>query len=400
MILKAIENSSFFKRRNIVGVEYVTSSSEDYLLSYCHVEKSYKKIRLKAFGEESVQTLKKKSKRKDIHLNISGKQVLYKQISVGENPDENSIISKVIPAGKVQDFYYQLTDVSGKAWCAVIRKDNLQQIIETFDEQKLNVVNVSLGPLNSAGFKEIIGVDDIVTSSSLIQFEDGNVSITKRKEEAGPKQLIDGKTVSNYHVNAFSTALSYHIETGNSYGDLPNVSINLSESRYDQMKLILGGLFLMVMSVILLANLFLRSSYEEALSDLNMVNAQSEDSYQQLTSRQLELSNKKNLLIQNGMDRAGVAAFYSDRIASTIPSGVNLLQLDIKPLDKTLKDGERSSFIKETILVTGVSPNSADLNKWTVLLHGLEFVNEVTINNYSQSDRENPGIFDLIIQLN
>jgi hypothetical protein len=69
-------------------------------------------------------------------------------------------------------------------------------------------------------------------------------------------------------------------------------------------------------------------------------------------------------------------------------------------LNKALKDGERSNFIKENILITGVSPNSADLNKWTVLLHGLEFVNEVTINNYSQSDRENPGIFDLIIQLN
>jgi len=399
LILKSIENSTFFKRRNIVGVDYNTSSDE-YVLSYCHVEKSYKKIKLKSFGQETTETLKKKSKRKDIHLNISGKLVLYKQISVSDDTNEKNIISKVIPAGKEQEFYYQLSDVAGKTWCAVIRRDNLQEIIDNFKEQKLNVINVSLGPLSSAVFKEVIDTNDLTTSSSQIHSEGEVVTISKRKEDQDADQLIDGHNVSNYHVNAFATALSYHVESGTSYGSMPIIEANWTESRYDQMKLILGGMFVMVMSVVILSNFFLRSSYEEALVDLNMVNAQSEDSYQQLTARQMELSNKKNLLIQNGMDRAGVAAYFSDRIASTVPIGVNLLELDIKPLNKTLKDGERSNFIKENVLVTGVSPNSADLNKWTVLLHGLEFVNEVTINNYSQSDRENPGIFDLIIQLN
>ncbi|MBL4705808.1 MAG: hypothetical protein JKY54_14880 [Flavobacteriales bacterium] len=154
------------------------------------------------------------------------------------------------------------------------------------------------------------------------------------------------------------------------------------------------------MSIILLANFFLRSSYEEALEDLSLVNAQSEDSFQQLTSRQTELQNKKNLLIQNGMERAGLTSYFSDRIASTVPRGVNLLKLEIRPLDKALKDGERSNFVKDNILISGVSPNSADLNKWTILLHGLDFIKEVTINNYSQADREHPGIFDLKIELN
>jgi hypothetical protein len=307
-------------------VDYNTSS-EKYVLSYCHVEKSYKKIKLKSFGQETTDTLKKKSKRKDIHLNISGKQVLYKQISVSDSTSENNIVSKVIPAGKEQDFYYQLSDVAGKTWCAVIRRDSLQEIIDSFKEQKLNVINVSLGPLSSAVFKAVIDLNDLTTSSSQIHSEGETVSISKRNEGEEPNQLIDGQTVSNYHVNAFATALSYHVETGTSYGSMPNIETNWTESRYDQMKLILGGIFVMVMSVILLTNFFLRSSYEEALTDLSMVNAQSEDSYQQLTTRQLELGNKKDLLIQNGMDRSGINAYLSDRIASTIPTGVNLLQL-------------------------------------------------------------------------
>ncbi|MBL4705809.1 MAG: hypothetical protein JKY54_14885 [Flavobacteriales bacterium] len=240
-MLQAVENSTFFKRRNIVGVDFITSAAENYVLTFCHVEKAYKKIKLKSFGEESIETLKKKTKRKDIQLNVSGKLVLYKQISVTDNADENTIISKVIPAGKVQDFYYQLSEVSGKTWCAVIRIDQLTKILEEFKSCKLNVINVSLGPLNSASFKEVIDANDLITSCSIIKSEGEITTIQKRKTDTEENQIVDGKTVSNNHVNAFATALEYHVDTDISYGQLPVVTANWSESRYHQMKLILGG---------------------------------------------------------------------------------------------------------------------------------------------------------------
>lgn len=399
-MLKGFENSTFFKRRNIVGADYVTTTGNDYRLSFCHVEKAYRKIKLKSFGAAEIGELKSKTRRKNIQLNISGKQVLFKRITLNDNADENSIISKVIPAGRASDFYFQLCSIGEDTWCAVVRKELLNSILEQFSEHKLNVIQVSLGPLNSGLFKDIIDEGTLLTSSSEISTLDGKLTIVKRPSANEANQVIDGKTVSNYHVNAFASALEYHMETDIAYGALPEVEHNWSESRYDQMKLILGGIFGIAMAVILLTNFFLRTSYEQALDDLSLVNAQSEESYQQLTTRQAELTGKKNLLIQNGMDKPGLTSYISDRIASTIPDGINLLQMDIHPLEKNLKDGDRSAFLGSRVLITGIAPKSTSLNKWTVLLDELDFIEEVTINNYSQGDRENPGIFDLMIELN
>ncbi len=398
MLIKNLENSTFFNRRNIVGIDYVTSSEDEVDPSYCIVEKAYKQINLKKFGTASLSELKKFTRRKDIQLNVSGKQVLIKQIQIGEETDSSALIAKVIPAGRASEFYYQLVAIQEQTWCAVIRREVLEEILLRFAQHKMNVIRVSLGPLNAAVFKDWIDPATLTTSTNVIKNVPGGVAIEKRENSGHENQVIREKTVSNLHVNAFAAGLEYHKEGNVAFGSLESTNRNWAEARYDQMKLIIGGCFGFAMVIILSTNFFLRSSYEEALEKLNLVNAQNEEAYQMLLDGQNELSNKSALLVQNGMDKSGMSAYISDRVAASILPGVKLLRLNLFPLEKNMKQGERTVFGKQ-LLITGVASESIDLNRWTLALNELEFVEDVTINNYSQSDRENPGIFDVVVQL-
>ena len=50
--------------------------------------------------------------------------------------------------------------------------------------------------------------------------------------------------------------------------------------------------------------------------------------------------------------------------------------------------------------IKGVAPISMDLNEWVLKLDNEDWIGETVIINYSQTDREYPGIFDLEIKLN
>jgi hypothetical protein len=76
------------------------------------------------------------------------------------------------------------------------------------------------------------------------------------------------------------------------------------------------------------------------------------------------------------------------------------LEFKIVPIKKKVKKGERVELDPSKMRIKGVAPISMDLNEWVLKLDNEDWIGETVIINYSQTDREYPGIFDLEIKLN
>lgn len=396
-MLGGLENSSFFRRRTIVGLEWVQLDNESLELSYCQLEKRYGKIKIKASGSTTPDQLKSVVRRKDVVLNISGKQVIWKKLP--EFPNEN-IAGAIVPSAREQDFYAQAYSNGSVHFGGMIRKNVLDEILAELKSRKIQVVDVSVGPLNALEYVAFYGTTQLPTSSAHVKQVGEQLELDRSTVANRENITIDGTVFTNLQTNAFGAALRYHLPSTSIHSEHEAIADQAEESKFDQMKLILAVLFGCFLFFVLGTNLFLRQSYETALKDLEVINSSNETAFNQLQVKQGDLKRKQDLLIQNGIHRSGKMAYYADQIGLSIPSNMILLELDLYPLEKTLKEGERANFNRKLLEVTGVAKTSGSLNSWTSTLHQLPFVKEVTINNYMQDDRDYPGLFDLTIQLN
>jgi hypothetical protein len=75
------------------------------------------------------------------------------------------------------------------------------------------------------------------------------------------------------------------------------------------------------------------------------------------------------------------------------------MEMNVFPLIKKIKKDKRIEINKKVVTITGVTSESNVLNEWIEVLNAEDWTAEVTIVNFSQTDKQNPGLFELEILL-
>jgi len=83
--------------------------------------------------------------------------------------------------------------------------------------------------------------------------------------------------------------------------------------------------------------------------------------------------------------QAGYIAFFSDRIASCVLSGILLTEMNIYPRVSTSQKKDNYKFRDDIITVNGITDNSVSLEAFVKRLSCLEWIESVKILNFAES---------------
>ncbi len=402
-----LKNSNFLSSRVITGVELTTGSSSVY--SYCQIKNYYGSISIKKVGDlvDNLDDLNHQigknksipfSPNPPICLAITGKQVLIKSVTADEEEDDNIILQKALPGAKPDRFYVQ------KYWnqtgwiVAVIKKDILDEILAQFATVGLDCIAVTLGPF--ATFSLLEANQTLNLPHYIISNKTEGYHISQAQNEVGRALEIEGESINFQNIIAFSSALHNFSKDPNLEQFSTTALIKTTqEVKFNIYQIALLRIFFILVVFIALTNYFLGQKYEEAYTELKATTSDQQAKFSLYEQKQSELNQQINILKTTGVSSYNSFSIYADQIAALTPASVALLELNIGIIENKLKEGEKLKIKKDEIYIKGIAEESIELKEFILKLEQEQWIAESVIQNYSQADRENPGLFEIKITL-
>lgn len=414
-MLQKLRHINLLQPRVITGVEVVVDSSSTHSYRYARIKNYYGSISIKKLNENLLdinELASEVGKNKTIpfsanpplSLVFTGKQVVVKEIKdYNDEDDDSRLLQKTLPGARLADFYIQTFDSEQKVFTAVIKKSIVDHVLLELKEKGFYIHDVLLGPFSILAFKDqLIRNDEIEFPSGKIFFNDSEITtISSEAISAGANAQIGDESIPFKSILPFTAAFNYF----NPNIDITECAIDAIDKERVEIKfgvyqIALLRFFMVLVLFIAMTNFFLGKNYSTAYESLQEATSEQQNTYLLFQSRQQELVNRINLLSKTGVSSRGGLSFYADRIGELLPGSIQLLEFKIVPIQKKMKKGERLELDPSTMHIKGVAPVSLDLNEWVLKLDNEEWISETVIINYSQTDREYPGIFDLEIKLN
>jgi Tfp pilus assembly protein PilN len=120
---------------------------------------------------------------------------------------------------------------------------------------------------------------------------------------------------------------------------------------------------------------------------------------QNLDKLKKDLNEKSTFMNKMGLLQAGRTSFFADRIAAMIPASIQLKEMNINPLVKNPNDDKDIAFNVNSIVVKGDCKKNTELNEWIKQLKRFDWVNDVTLTNFTQDKEKNMGIFNMELKV-
>jgi Tfp pilus assembly protein PilN len=339
-----------------------------------------------------------------VFLVVDGKGVLHKKLSSEQEGTIGELLRMVIPNANANDFFCQRYFIGDCHYVSVLRSDSLEKILDFFNDKGFYVVKLVLGPYALNGIfsiwdqKELqYSIDNYLISvvdNYIDEFSYGSKKGTLESTFKVGEELINDRE-----------ALAYAVGLSGFLGEIPGVSSELPRLEHDKKEWearkifhkMLKGVLGVVLSVLLINTIVYLNLNGENQKLTARLSGKS-NLLKKLEILKADVKRKKEFLANIGWQGQKPLAVLADQLASTLPSGIFLDELDIHPLSEmVLKKDKQYVFQNEKIVVKGKCKNSILLNNWLANIEKLSWVEKVKGQQYFYQEKENTGVFQFEI---
>jgi len=402
---------SLLQSRSVAGIECILSSDGIQEISYTVLKKEKNKLVTDSSGSKikDIESLKSCFPvSHPVFLAVNGRGIIHRKLSYSEGENDTSLLNKVLPAANPADFYLQkMYADAGSLIVSVIRKNAADALLNDLKKQGFSVIGCSLGPFSFQSLMPLL--DNAATSRDVVV--SGSKLFLGANEIAGFEpagedpdvsvKLVGGEELKPGLVVPFANAVQYFISSGREVmAKIPSVAEASEEFRQKRIFNFIAGAAIAFFLVALLVNFLLFSSFSQTYEDFSTRVSANQNMIQQYEKLKTEVEQKQVFLEKTGLLEASRTSFYADRIAQELPNTIQLTRMDIFPLEKKSNtEEENMAFLPKNILISGVCKQSIQLNLWMGVLKKMEWVNDVSIVNFSQDKSENTGSFSIELRL-
>ncbi|WP_412560634.1 hypothetical protein [Winogradskyella sp. MIT101101] len=382
------------------GIEHTTKNGKDVIYA-TQLKQSKRELLVEEFWEDdSIKDIAKTlPKNQSGFLVLNNDKILSKTLQ-SEQQDSLKLVYKAFPNINLDEFYYEVLSQGNNHFIALCRRDYIDNIINTYSELKLTVINISLGNTLIGSISNFVDQSRVFTSNARIEIENQQILQIEKKETISESYNINGLDITNNQLLSFTGALQTILDNNRAQNNLSEKKFDLEDdfkqSRFFNLFLRIGGLFILGL---LLVNFFFFNHYfnkVETLSQLSQVN--------QSTKRQIlklnEVVSKKQKMVDDLLKSNGSkSSFYSNTIIHSLPSSILLQELNYQPLLKRIKADKAIVLNENIIIVEGESSDSEAFSNWINLLERMDWVAHVDIIDYGSTSSKVSGFkIELILK--
>ncbi|WP_212003301.1 hypothetical protein [Chitinophaga sp. HK235] len=335
-----------------------------------------------------------------VALNISGKGILHRPAS---NDKAN-----IIPGMNENDFYFQPFSCKDQQEVALVRQQQLDEMISLFSDNGYKVVGAGIGLSYSAGLSAHIKTERgaaVNTTTFSLQLARQELTGYTSMQEAGPsiihpEILIGDQSVKSNLLPAFAVA-AHALLDGFQDGLIiqETISGNKKELRYQRLFNFVGVGSLTVIFLILLINFLLFQHYYTLAQQTSNNHELYQKKLNNFDTLQQQIHKKEQFLETIGWTKQTIISEIADKIAMSVPEEVTLQTLTIFPLSDQTKGGDMPRFQKDTVLVGGTCNTPWLLNDWINDLQQTDIIASAKLLTYWYKKEDETGQFQIELVL-
>jgi hypothetical protein len=325
-------------------------------------------------------------KKLPFYLVVNSNQVIQKEVTIIDNSNEK-LLHKAFPNLNWNEFYYEIWRLKTKSVIAITRKNYIHELISQYQKQGILIIGISLGICSIAQITDYSQKTTFVTNNQNITITEENQTITTHHPKLSILYDINGLSVENSWLLAFSGILRLLVNNNSITGNLTNYNHQLQDN-YHQKSFFNKGFQIIVgtLLTILLLNFFVFNHYYRKAQDTSEKIVLNNSSKEEMLTIKERVTTKEKKLQQIVGTTAAQCSSMINEITRKVPSSILLSELIYNPLDKKIKPEEPIIVQQKRITISGTTISNVDFTKWIEQTEKLPFVNEVVIIHFGKSE--------------
>jgi Tfp pilus assembly protein PilN len=336
-----------------------------------------------------------------IYVTVNNRSVLNRVLPNNLSDSNSDLIKAVFPNAKADDFYIQRESFESGLILSVIRREVLDTLIKSFIEQNFWILGISLASFDIKHIASLLNTQHpIPTQTQVLTYNKQSelIDFAQNTEGVSIEMKLGDDVLNSHLLTAYTGAFKGLLQMPSTF------SIPLIEElkgEYIQKNLFKsGGLAALVtLLIVLLLSTFLNDGYKDKNNAIQVQLLSQGTELSALDSLKSQYTHQKAFVAQTNINQSSKTSFYADRLAVSLPDGLEFTSVDINPMmgsKKEYREGQLVKYEKEVITVKGVSHNSIVYNEWIKKLQTLEWVKTVKHIDYKDLTIE-LGEFELKI---
>jgi len=376
-----------FRKVQVISIEF-TDDKMKYHIAVLKRKKGNVIILSTLEDLDSETVLSQLNKNQPIVIHVFGKGVLNRTTAPVEG-----FLDNVLMNAHPNDFYINYLDLDQTRYVTFTRRDQLDEALKPLEELSGNILDICIGPYHTL----IEEIKEKINSTPL-----GDIV-----KEEGIYTFQKPSTIQKLRYNGEHFKKSFYAVTVGAAFLEQNLSISAfnqeerkkKKSNFrDKLQFNYIGVGAIAFFLIaLVSNYF----YQGHLNDKNAVIESKimvfSDNLKKIDLMDQEMQRKKQLIANSGIIRNNYFSTILDQIGGSIPSTIQLEEIQIYPLEKKLKKNVKPVFRSKTIKIAGTTRSSENIDVWINTLNKLEWVDNVAILSFETDESKNIAFFELKI---
>lgn len=350
----------------------------------------------KTFESDTIIQLKGQLKKQQhLFLIINTNQVLSKILEGAYEPQKT--LGKAFPNLNIEDFYYEIHATSENTFISICRKNYIDNILQEYNANHLNVIGFSLGNLIGSQLKSYLNNRSINSTNASISFGNNGISGIKKSENIVVSNItINDLEVTNVQVLPLAGIIAYYTNQKTNTSNFNQLCSVLSDN-FKHIRIFGIGLkfgLSLTFTLLLISFLF----FSHFSSKINNMKSELELNKAEKKSM-VRLANdvsKKERLVTDFSMTSSKSSWYLDQIGGSIPTSIILSELQYQPLEKNIKKDNEILLKENKIIIKGSANNTTDFSQWIKALEQQDWIDKVTIQQYGIGKKVNTE-FELLI---
>lgn len=327
-----------------------------------------------------------------IVLHVDGKGVLNKRIELNNEVDR--VWLKNLDYSTIHFLSYTNLRYQFLSFC---RKNVAEDIVEKIQKENYQIIDLYIGCLSSVLFINTINKTKIISGDYALSFD--NNELVEIEKNINTDDVINyelgDKVLSNYQLPLYGAGVNFYLKQKEITKSHCN-SINVEEVYYKKAFDKLGVIMIITFFFLLLTSYTLIQYFNSKNAQLNLESVYSNQSFKLLQKLEKQKENKLKIVNETGIASSKFITFFSYDLTKSIPSELNLLDVNVFPVINEVKATERVEFSPKIIVVKGFTNNEPKLNEWFQQIRAFSWINNLEIISIKR-DKKNVSYFEIKI---
>lgn len=333
-------------------------------------------------------------------LVMDGTNVVHKIVSKQDPADQH--VAMALPGANAKDFCIRRQVISeGRIIVSLLRQNEVDHLVKVLNNAGIFIWEIFLGPFVLETLKKgHTDIDRIIIPFYNISFLNGKISNYERTNIPCEKEqsiFIGTYELAKECLVSFAACLYFY------NGTWKNETCSLISSQREEFlakRILVATLvpFVLVVFVSLFINFLLFMEYEKESTLYQTIILNERNQISELDSLEKEISVKQKVLETKLKRGSNYLAYYSDRIASIVPSGIILQEMVINPQVSNSRGQNIFEFSENKIIIKGISDSSISLEIFVKELSSFIWIENTRILNFNET-KEGVRFFSLELTL-